>query len=228
MNLLLTKEETQKLPVEEINTRITKAFKYDEYTWQKEKKVRVKDAARAEGLHKVLYQCPACKTEYKMATSKATLRCESCGKTWEMSEYGELRALSGETEFSHIPDWYEWERANVRQEVAEGTYSQDVEMRIESLPNAKGFVVFSEAGNLTHNMEGFNLTGAYDGESFDLTWAATTMHSCHIEYNYMGRGDCIDLNTTDDTFYLFPKGDNFAVTKIALATEELYNQLHQR
>ena len=228
MNLLLTKEETQKLPVEEINTRIHQAFRYDEYAWQKEKKIQVKDITRAEGLHKVLYQCPACKAEYKMTSSKARLSCGNCGKTWEMSEFGELRALDGETEFSHIPDWYEWERGNVRREVENGTYAQDFEMRIESLPNAKGFIVFSETGNLTHDMDGFKLTGIYEDEPFDLTWAATTMQSCHIEYNYMGRGDCIDLNTTDDTFYLFPKGDKFAVTKIALATEELYNRLHER
>ena len=33
--------------------------------------------------------------------------CEECGKRWRMTELGELEALSGETEFSHIPDWYE-------------------------------------------------------------------------------------------------------------------------
>jgi transcription elongation factor Elf1 len=223
MNLLLTKEETQKLPIEEINARIAKAFKYDEYAWQKEKRVRVADGRRAEGLHKVLYQCPACKTEFNMWSYKTQLTCGNCGKAWEMGVYGELRALYGITEFTHIPDWYEWERLNVRKEVKEGTYTQNTDMRIESLPNAKGFVVFSEAGHLTHDMDGFKLTGVYEGEAFELVWAPASLHSCHIEYDYMGRGDCIDLNTTDDTFYLFPKNNNYAVTKIALATEELYN-----
>ena len=34
--------------------------------------------------------------------------------------------------------------------------------------------------------------------------------------------DCIDLNTLQDTWYTYPQGDNFSVTKMALATEELY------
>ncbi len=41
-----------------------------------------------------------------------------------MSEYGELKAVQKAddeheltTEFSHIPDWYEWEREQVRQEI---------------------------------------------------------------------------------------------------------------
>jgi len=225
ISLLLTKEETQELSVEEINARIIEAFQYNEYAWQKENNVVVKDETRAVGLQKVLYQCPACMTEYKMTAKKSTLRCGCCGKEWEMSQLGELSALNGETEFSHIPDWYEWERTNIRCEVEGGTYSQDVEVRIESLPNAKGFITFEETGKLTHNMEGFTLTGAYEGEKFELHWPAAELHSCHIEYDYMKRGDCVDLNKTDDTFYLFPIGDRFAVTKIALATEELHRFL---
>ena len=66
-----------------------------------------------KGLHKVLYQCPHCKAEYHMMSEGSRIWCEECTKVWEMSEYGELTAVEGSTEFSHIPDWYEWERANV-------------------------------------------------------------------------------------------------------------------
>jgi len=222
MRLLLTKEETQQMSVDDINKKIVDAFQYDEYAWQKQNNIKVRKETRAEGLHKVLYQCPACNTEFRMSSSKNMLQCDSCGKAWEMSELGELRATAGDTEFRHIPDWYEWERVNVRKEVEEGTYSQETEVRVESLPNARRFVVFKDAGKLTHNMEGFRLTGVYEDKPFDIDWPPQSLHSCHIEYDYMGRGDCIDMNTTDDTFYLFPTGRDYAVTKIALATEELY------
>ena len=222
MKLLFTKEETQKLPVDVLNARIAEAFVYDDYAWQKEKRIRVTDKKRAEGLHKVLYQCAACGIEFKMTSAGSRLQCGECGKSWEMSEYGELSATGGQTEFTHIPDWYEWERVNVRKEVEEGTYTFEAEVRIESLPNAKKFVVFKDAGRLAHDANGFTLTGVYDNEEFEITWAPSLLQSCHIEYNYMGRGDCIDLNTNDDTFYLFPKGGGYAVTKIALATEELF------
>ena len=222
MKLLFTQEQTQSLSVDEINTRLADAFVYDDFAWQKEKGIRVKDKRRAEGLHKVLYQCPACNKEYTMSSDKSTLRCEHCKKAWDMNEYGELCAQTGETEFSHIPDWYEWERANVRREVKDGAYSFESEVRIESLPNSKGFVTFGEPGRLTHNMDGFTLTGIYEEKPFTLHWAAQSQDSCHIEYDYKGRGDCVDLNTNNDTFYLFPTCDNFAVTKIALATEELF------
>ena len=34
--------------------------------------------------------------------------------------------------------------------------------------------------------------------------------------------DCVDLNTLNDSFWVFPRGEDFSVTKISLATEELF------
>jgi len=224
LKLLFTQNETQELSVDEINEKLVEAFQYNDYAWQKEKGIRVKDKNRAVGLHKVLYQCAACGVEYKMSSEKSTLRCGHCKKEWEMSELGELKAHSGDTEFTHIPDWYEWERLNVRREVREGTYKSSSNVRIESLPNDKRFIIFDKPGSLIHDMEGFRLTGVFEEKPFELDWPAAQMHSCHIEYDYMKRGDCVDLNTNDDTLYLFPDSDEFAITKVALATEELYNK----
>jgi len=224
MKLLFTQEETQSLSVDELNNKIVEAYQYDEYAWQKERGIRVKSKTRAEGLHKVLYQCAACKAEFKMSSKGTVLSCDACGKSWEMSEPGELSAQTGETEFSHIPDWYEWERSNVKKEIEKGIYSFKAKVRVESLPNDAKFIVFEDCGELTHNMDGFRLTGSYKGEPYDIKWPVSSLYSCHIEYDYMGRGDCIDLNTTEDTLYLFPEEGLFSVTKISLATEELFNQ----
>jgi len=224
MKLLVTKEESTTLPIEEINRRLAEAFTYDDFAWQKANGIRVKDPKRAEGLQRLLYQCPACQAEYRTQSHGSTLTCEACGKSWEMGELGDLTATSGETEFSHIPDWYEWQRANVRREVEAGTYSCATDVRIESLPNSKGFVVFEKPGHLVHNMEGFTLTGEYDGQAFTQQWPADKQSGCHVEYNYMGRGDAVDLSTLDDSFYLFPLQDDVAVTKMALATEEMFRR----
>ena len=49
-------------------------------------------------------------------------------------------------------------------------------------------------------------------------------YGVHIEYEYLHKfGDCVDLNTLNDTFYVYPDGSvPFSVTKMSLATEELY------
>lgn len=224
MKLLFTPEMLEELPVEELNRRIVEAFQYDDFAWQKERGIRTPYAGRAEGLHKVLYQCPACGTEFHMASKGTKLYCEACGKRWTMSELGELSADEGETEFSHIPDWYEWERENVRREVAEGRYSSGVlPVRVDSLPNAERFLPLGE-GTMVHDMSGFTVRGTdADGQPFEMVKPVPSLYSCHIEYEYLGKfGDCVDLNTLEDTWYIYPHDCDFSVTKMALATEELY------
>ncbi len=227
MKCIYRPEELENTDVEEVNRRIREEFQYDDFKWQKDNGIRIKYKGRANGLHKVLYQCPHCGTEYEMSSSGTILRCDHCGKEWEMDEYGELHALEGETEFNHIPDWYEWERLNVRKEVQNGTYSFTCNARVDALPNASGYIDLGPA-TLTHDMNGFRLTGQYKGEPYDLNWPVPALYSCHIEYEYLGKfGDCVDLNTLSDTYYIYPRDCLFSVTKMALATEELFAD-HER
>lgn len=227
MTGLLSAQEVADLSFGEIYNRLNIMFMYDDFKWQKENSIKISYKNRAKGLHKVLYQCPACRAEYHMDSDGDRLWCNDCGKTWVMSEYGELAAKNGETEFSHIPDWYEWERLQVRREVEEGRYSFTSRATVQSLPNAKGYIPLGEA-ILTHNMEGFRVSGVYNGEPYEMVKDVPSLYACHIEYNYLGKhGDCVDLNTLADTYYVYPKGCDFSVTKMALATEELY-ELHRK
>ena len=222
MTGLISAQELAAMSGEEINEKIQKAFYYNDYQWQRENEIAVNYPKRAEGLHKVLYQCPHCLAEYRMTSHDDQLACKACGKSWTMDQYSVLAANDGKTEFTYIPDWYEWQRENVKKEVEAGAYRFEGEVRVDSLPNAKGYIDLGSA-TLTHGMDGFVLEGRYKGEDYRLEKSVVSMYSCHIEYNYLGKnGDCIDINTLTDTLYIYPKGEDFSVTKIALATEELY------
>ncbi len=224
MKQIVTAEEIKTLTADEINDRILAEFKYDDFAWQKENHVKVDCPDRAVGLEKILYQCPACGTEFEMESSGSELRCRHCGRVWTMSEYGELSANDGETFFSHIPDWYEWERANVRREVEEGRYSSgELPVKVESLPNAERFIPIGE-GTLVHDMNGFSVRVTDSaGRVREMKKTVKSLYSCHVEYEYLFKhGDCVDLNTLTDTWYIYPYGKPFSVTKMALATEELY------
>lgn len=218
---IITQEEIGTLPAEEINRRINDAFYYDEYEWQKENGIRIKYKDRAKGLHKVLYKCRNCGTEFQMRSDGTKLWCDHCGSEWTMTEYGELIAKD-EKERVHIPAWYETLREEVKKLIEAGTYYFSSEVVIDSLPNSDGYIRLGE-GRLTHDMHGFTLEGFAGGAEFVLKKEPLTMYSCHIEYDYMGKGDCIDLSTLSDTYYIYPKTNDWSATKISLATEELYN-----
>ena len=221
MKCLYTTEQLEKATADEIYKRINEEFVYDEYRWQEENNIHVTYGGRAEGLHKVLYQCPNCGTEYKMKTHGTVLECTHCGKIWNYDELGRLSATDGKTEFSHIPYWYEWERSNVKKEVEAGTYSFECTAHVDMMP--KDRYIHMGKAKLVHDMSGFRLTGCFEGESYDIKWPTSELYSCHIEYEYLGKfGDCVDLNTLDNTYYIYPEDCEFSVTKFALATEELY------
>lgn len=85
---------------------------------------------------------------------------------WNLNEDGTLSALSGKTEFSHVPDWFEWERTQVKEQIARGEYSYEDDVEIYSQPRCWKFEKLG-AGKLTHDVkEGFVVEGFYRGENY--------------------------------------------------------------
>ena len=91
------------MSVEEINKAVKSALQYDDYLYQKENNILITEEFRAEGLHKVLYQCPHCLAESKMDSKGSEIFCTACGKRWNLKEDGNLVALEGETNFPIFP-----------------------------------------------------------------------------------------------------------------------------
>ena len=92
MTKLFDVKDLNNLTVDQINQKVRKAFEYDEYKWQKENKIAIKDKNRAKNIHKVLYQCPSCKTEHEMDSDSNLIWCKKCLKTYEMDVYGALKS----------------------------------------------------------------------------------------------------------------------------------------
>lgn len=220
---ILSSEDVKSMSPKEINEAVAKAFVYDDYRYQKENGIKITESYRAEGLHKVLYQCPHCKTETEMDSSGSEIFCKACGKRWTWQEDGKLVANDGNTEFEHIPDWFEWEREQVREQIEKGEYSFIDEVEVYSLPRCWRFMKLGKA-TLKHDMEkGFILEGEYRGKRYYINREPIQTNSLHIEYDYcyLKPFDCVDISTENDSFYCYPKSQN-VVTKLAFATEELY------
>ncbi len=228
MTQVLTAEQVKTMSADEINAAIRQAFEYDEYRYQKENDILITEPHRAEGLHKVLYQCPHCLTESKMASEGTELYCTECGKRWNLNEDGTLTALSGETEFSHIPDWFDWERQQVCEQIARGEYSFEDEVDVYSLPRCWRFTHLGKA-TISHDPEnGFILEGHYNGAPYRVQRTPIENNSLHIEYDYcyIKPYDCFDISTDKDSFYCYPTKPN-VITKLGFAVEELYRIKHE-
>lgn len=220
MTQIITKEEIQTLSVDEINQRIREAFQYDDYAYQLKEKIKIDVPFRAEHLHKPLYMCPHCSTEHQMTSKGSKLWCKNCMETYEMNEYGQLHNLNGNTIFSHIPDWFEWEREQVRKEIERKEYQVTLDVNIDILQNSDGFYRLGK-GILIHNEKGFFLKGP----DFEVEKPSQAAFGVHIEYDYFGRGDGLSFSTLEDTFYMYPLNQDYSVTKFHFAAEEIYKKI---
>ena len=223
---LFTVDELKALSVAQINERIGKAFSFDNLKEQYDKKICVTEDFRAEGLSRVLYKCPVCGTEGKMKASGISIKCERCNAEWELTELGKME-LKGDTPagikapklFDHIPDWFNWERQCVREEIETGQYSLDVPVHIYMIVDYKAFYEVGD-GRLTHGADGFHLTGC-DG-ILDFVQKPLSSYSVNSDYFYYEIGDMISIGDKNGLFYCFPPEGYDVVAKTRLAAEELY------
>lgn len=216
IKLLYTAEQIAELSEGEIQRRLEEELQYDEYKWQYDNKIRISSPKRAEGLSMPLYRCISCGRDFSMRDKGSVIYCTHCGEKWEMSEYGQLvNQKSGNV--IHIPNWYSIEREKAEQEAEDDGYCCEFSVRVEALPNERGFVELGE-GRLIHNKEGFTL----DVKGQRLFFPTRTLPSVQTEYNYKGRGKCVVLSTRDCCYYAYCSEDRFNPTKLQFAAERLY------
>ena len=223
---ILTPEQIENMSVDEINDCIRAALTYNDYAYQQERGILIKEPFRAEGLHKILYQCPHCMTESKMASEGSEIFCRECGKRWTLNENGTLTAKEGVTEFTQVPDWFEWERAQVTAQVESGNYSFTDEVDVFSQPGCWKFEPLGKA-ILTHDAEnGFVLKGHHNNADYLIHRNPLQTNSLHVEYDWfrVRRDDCIDISTENDSFYCYFTNYENIVTKLAFATEAIYQK----
>ncbi|MDO4487485.1 MAG: 1-acyl-sn-glycerol-3-phosphate acyltransferase [Eubacteriales bacterium] len=224
----ITPEMSDTLSVDEINDILASDFRYDHFRDQVKRGVKISEAFRADGLERPLYKCPCCKKEGTMLGKGITIKCNSCGFEAELTEKGTLKYLrlpAGEdlkpvAEFMYVPDWYAWERECVKEELVNGSYEMTFDCDILMLADFNSMYRVGE-GTLTHNCEGFKLTGC-DGK-LDYAQKPKASYSLYADYFWYEIGDMVSVGNTKYQYYCFPKDQKGAiVAKARLAAEELY------
>lgn len=231
MSCILRPEQIEEMSEKEINHVLAQNFNFDNFRWQQKNHIKITEDFRADGLNRVLYKCASCKIEGKMVGKGTVIYCEACGKEYELTEDGYLSAIKpGKydiksedgnivTEFSHIPDWYKWERECVKNDILSGDYSLDTPVDIIMMVDYDAVYRVGE-GRLTHNKEGFRLSGC-DGR-LEYVQAPLSSYSLYADYYWYELGDMICIGTKDVLYYCFPKNECDVVAKTRLAAEELF------
>jgi len=222
ISCLLSREEIREKTADELNAILNGAYTFDSFKWQKDNGINIDEPFRADGLNRILFKCPHCMTEGKMEGKGRHLTCKACSKVYELKEDGSIEATDGESAFRHIPDWYDWEKECVKNELADGSYKLDVEVDICALVDYKALYRLGD-GRLVHTSEGFRLTS--DDGKISYTQKPLVSHCLNSDYYWYEIGDIISIGNRDTLYYCFPKGEVDVVAKTRIAVEEIYKKV---
>ena len=225
VNCFATPQELQEMSVAEIDAKLDQVFSFDNFRWQQESCVSIDEPFRADGLNKILFRCPHCNTEGQTEGKGIHWTCHNCGKQYELTKYGAIRALDGESAFTHIPDWYGWQRQQIRQELTDGTYRLQTKVDIGMMVDYKAIYMVG-SGELTHDNGGFTLTGC-DGK-LNYSQGPLANYGLYADYFWYEIGDVICIGNNDVLYYCFPKNSGDVVAKTRMAAEELYKLKKRR
>lgn len=211
---LLTPDEIRQKSLEQLDGIVNKAFSLDYFRWQFENRVATSEPFRADGLDRILFRCTECGSEGQMSGHGTELVCNACGRHFFMDEYGSLHGGS----YSHIPDWYKWEREQIRGEIADGTYCVETRVRIAMMVDMKA-IYFVCNGTLRHDTSGFELTG--DDGILHFIQNPNKCYSVYSDFNWYELGDIVCIGEYGKLYYCFPETPDL-VAKVRIAAEELY------
>ena len=225
VRVLATAQQVKEMSVAQLDALLEEAFGFDNFKWQQENGIKITEPFRADGLNRILYRCPHCNTEGKTQGKGIRLTCHSCGKVYELTELGYLEAKDGDSAFTHIPDWFAWQRQQVRQELEAGTYRLETNVKIGMMVDYKAIYMVGE-GKLIHDENGFHLTGC-DGK-LDYSQGPLSCYSVYSDYYWYEIGDVICIGNQDALYYCFPQDQGDVVAKTRFAVEELYKMKKKR
>ena len=221
---LFSTDDLQSKSSAELDEALDDAFTFDHFAWQRDSGIEITESFRADGLNRILFQCPHCLTRGQMERKGTAIACGHCGATYELDTLGRLACRTGEGKFDHVPDWYAWERRQVAAEIEAGTYLLDTDVDIGMMVDYKAIYMVG-SGHLRHDADGFHLTGC--GGKLDYRQGPEACYSVYSDYYWYEVSDVICIGNGDALYYCFPK-EKDVVARTRMAVEELYRRARQR
>ncbi len=219
--IIFTKEDVQKMSVEEINSKLQEIFTLDYWKWQKDTNYEFEDDNYVKGLEKILYKCPHCGKEFLTVNEGKTVRCTNCNATYEMKRNGELVNLNGETIFNNVSDWVRYERDEVRKEIENGTYKVKIPVDIfMTFDSYKIFKLKDSEAYIEHDLNGVTLKDVLNDIEFHLS--PIELFNIYTEFDWFEVGDMIGFGNSEMLYDCVLKNYDISVLKVRLACQELY------
>lgn len=223
VDCLFTAGQLEKMSDQEIQDSINTAIRNDDYQWNSKVGAEFSCGGKvAENLHTLLYKCPVCGAEFHMEGKGNSISCSVCGNGAILDDRYVMTSIRKGCRIPSTPrDWLDWQRHEVRKEIADPSFCLVEKVRLGNIPSdhflkdQKTSEIVGE-GVLTLNRDGLAYKGTRNGEAFEFFIDSRSLPTY---------GMCTDISR----FYTFYKGEfmefypeHSTVEKWFLATEEIH------
>lgn len=200
-------DQLEQMSAQQVQDGVEQALAFNEYAWQKEKKIVFRGRRQAEGLQNILMECPRCGAQLKTIAKGNELICAACANTAVLDTYGFLHPKTpADVALEDPQQWYSWQEANMRKRVQEPgfRFACKAELRLPLRPGrpyehvGEG-VVYVDGGGLGYR-------GTLEGNDADLYFPAREVATLPFS-----TGDHFEIPSTETMYCFYPEQGQAAI-----------------
>ncbi len=224
ISLLFSKEDVEKLSVQEMDDIINEKFRRNEYAWNKEKKIKWTTNGRiCHRLEDICYKCPKCKSEFTMKGEGDKITCSNCGNGATMDDYYQFHPYKDAVIPESPHDWFQNQRIDIIKEIRKDpNYRFEDECEIGNLDEYKYIKDKTKtsnrvgSGKIWVDHSGMHYSGTRNGKPYEFHVNYKQLYTLITEvdasfFNFYLNGEYFDV---------FPKHQT--VGKFILLVEEMH------
>ena len=216
---LFSAEDTRRLSVDEINSRIDARLSGVD-TRAPKKPFRVfPTRSLAKGLQNILYYCPNCKREFTLETRGNIIRCANCGNAAALDRSAKLHPTPGSVAPETVHKWYREQARHEMQSLHDDM--EPIRLRVTvRMPAAPGRgLKYCGRGTLSLHPGGWHYTGELRGESVRLFFPIESVPAIPIDPN-----DNFQIYANGNFYVFRPESNPRACIKYATVGECAYQR----
>ena len=169
---ILTVQEIKTLTEEQIFKVVRGALDFDDYQWQRERRIHYKGKNVAEGVEYVLYKCPKCNSEFTLRSEGDKLFCNACGNAVRMNQYLFFEPENKDTVcFDGIDKWYDFQKAHLEREIENPDFHMSAQTKLLCAEPGKYGYQYLGNGTVSITRESITYNGCVNGEEKTLEYA---------------------------------------------------------
>ncbi len=228
-SLVFTPEMLDELSEDEIYRRLLRKISYNDFEFNKTARNKyIGKRTNADGITKILYKCPGCKSEYNLNVDHDILKCAKCGFSVRINEYYDLVDIKGGTSPTDIDEWFKWQRICVSEEIKDDGFELSLNgslctLKLDKLRKAPRNRKLLSTGKAVLTNRGLSFIGTLNGESSDFEFDAKSVYS--LTFSTKG---FLEFYYHNEYYMIIPDNTDKCLIKWTLASEEIHNLYDER